>query len=141
MEMLPILIIAASWVFVSMMYSVVKKSTKNTAQKRGARPGPAPSAGPKSVPEAGQASLPGTVYSTPEPFRHDDSLYKGSLNAETGEGYDPCHDEQMAPLTLLETEPETAPAAPGAPGLRLTWTSNAIVQGMVMSEILNRKHS
>ena len=42
---------------------------------------------------------------------------------------------------LLETEPETAPAAPGAPGLRLTWTSNAIVQGMVMSEILNRKHS
>ena len=46
-----------------------------------------------------------------------------------------------AETTPVETEPETAPAAPGAPGLRLTWTSNAIVQGMVMSEILSRKHS
>jgi hypothetical protein len=46
-----------------------------------------------------------------------------------------AHHSRPAPGTVVRT------AAPGAPGLRLTWTSNAIVQGVVMSEILNRKHS
>ncbi|MBO7663231.1 MAG: hypothetical protein J6U01_07655 [Clostridia bacterium] len=149
MEMFPLLIIAFTWVFVAIIVSVVKKSAKNTSQKRGTRRGPAQAAPePVSDPEhaAALSSAPraAAAYPAASPFRHDDSLYKGSLNAETGEGYDPCHDEQMAPLTLLETEPETLSvisAPPGVPGLRLSWTSDAIVQGVVMSEILNRKHS
>ena len=32
---------------------------------------------------------------------HDDSVYQGSLYAETGEGYDPCHDEQLSSLSAL----------------------------------------
>ena len=67
---------------------------------------------------------------------HDDSVYMGSMNAVTGEGYDPCHDEQLKPLTRAETI-EPAPAA--APGLQLHWTGDEIVRGFVVSEILKRK--
>ena len=68
---------------------------------------------------------------------HDDSIYQGSMNAVTGEGYDPCHDEQLAPLTAAESA-FTAPAET-VPGLRLSWNGNEVVRGLVMSEILNRK--
>ena len=67
---------------------------------------------------------------------HDDSVYMGSMNAVTGEGYDPCHEEQLKPLTRAETI-EPAPAA--APGLQLHWTGDEIVRGFVVSEILKRK--
>ena len=68
---------------------------------------------------------------------HDDSTYQGSMSADTGEGYDPCHDEQLAPLTLAETAVPAAETAEG--GLQLNWTGNEIVRGFVMSEILKRK--
>ena len=68
---------------------------------------------------------------------HDDSIYSGSMNADTGEGYDPCHDEQLAPLSAAQaTEPVTEVAGPG---LQLSWTGSDIVNGIVMSEILKRK--
>jgi hypothetical protein len=68
---------------------------------------------------------------------HDDSVYQGSMSASTGEGYDPCHDEQMAPLNAAEAaSPETGTAVPG---LQLSWNGSDIVQGIVMSEILKRK--
>ena len=59
------------------------------------------------------------------------------MNAVTGEGYDPCHDEQLAPLTLAETAVPAAETTEG--GLQLSWTGNEIVRGIVMSEILKRK--
>ena len=68
---------------------------------------------------------------------HDDSVYQGSMNAVTGEGYDPCHDEQLAPLSHAETAVPAAQAA--EPGLQLSWTGSDIVRGFVMGEILNRK--
>jgi len=68
---------------------------------------------------------------------HDDSVYQGSMNADTGEGYDPCHDEQLAPLTLAETAVPAAEAPES--GLQLGWTGSDIVRGFVMSEILKRK--
>lgn len=68
----------------------------------------------------------------------DDSFYQGSLNAVTGEGVDPCHDDQLRPLTdSVRAEQEAPPAA--APGLALSWTGEDIVRGFVMSEILKRK--
>ena len=48
-------------------------------------------------------------------------------------------------LPAAEAEPEAAetavPAAETAvPGLQLSWNGNEVVRGIVMSEILNRKH-
>lgn len=68
---------------------------------------------------------------------HDDSIYLGSMNAVTGEGVDPCHEEQLAPLT--RSEHAIPSAAPDHSRLPLGWTGNDMVRGMVMSEILNRK--
>ena len=59
------------------------------------------------------------------------------MYAETGEGYDPCHDEQLAPLTVVET---AVPAVETTvPGLQLSWNGDEIVRGIVVSEILKRK--
>ena len=71
-----------------------------------------------------------------KPFAEADSPYQGSLNAVTGEGEDPCHEEQMAGM---RPEPETA-AGEAAGGLRFSWTGNEVVRGIVMSEVLKRKH-
>ena len=87
--------------------------------------------------------------SRPEPLRpsvlqpsitvteHDDSVYQGSMFAETGEGYDPCHDEQLAPLTAAEST--IVAETPAEPGLQLSWAGSDVVRGIVMSEILTRK--
>ena len=69
------------------------------------------------------------------PFGGNEDLYRGSLNAVTGEGEDPCHEEQME---SMHTSP--APAAEKSEsGLRLSWTGSEIVRGFVMSEVLKRK--
>ena len=71
---------------------------------------------------------------------HDDSVYQGSLNAETGEGYDPCHEEQMSGMTELEQIMPVAEEAPEG-GLQLSFSGNEVVRGFVMSEILTRKNA
>ena len=58
------------------------------------------------------------------------------MNAVTGEGYDPCHEEQLSSLTLSET---VEPVPVTTPGLQLHWTGDEIVRGLVISEILKRK--
>ena len=70
------------------------------------------------------------------PFEDDDTLYMGSMNAVTGEGTDPCHEDQLA-----DVMPVTEPAAEEpSGGLRLGWTGNEVVRGIVMSEVLKRRH-
>lgn len=113
-------------------------AAKNAAQKRVQQPAAEPV---KPAAPAVSAPEPPVLESRLRPTisvtEHDDSIYQGSLNAVTGEGYDPCHDEQMAPLTMAES----AVPAPTEeiPGLRLNWTANEIVRGLVMSEILTKK--
>ena len=68
----------------------------------------------------------------------DDSFYQGSLYAVTGEGEDPCHEEQLGSLSP-HSRPEPEPPETEVPGLALSWTGEEIVRGFVMSEILNRK--
>jgi len=79
---------------------------------------------------------------------HDDSVYQGSMNAITGEGEDPCHEEQLSSLTVAEALPRAAadaeevaaaPIAEPSPAFALRWNSNEVVRGFVMSEILQRK--
>lgn len=68
----------------------------------------------------------------------DDSVYRGSMNAVTGEGYDPCHDEDLAGLNSAETAAPVHPAG-DMPALPFGWTGSDMVRGIVVSEILNRK--
>lgn len=140
MEFQPILILAVIWLLIGLPLSKLSKTAKQQQASRKAKPSGAKA--PQQKPE-------GAASETPEPARptvlqptitfteDDDSVYQGSMNAVTGEGYDPCHDEQLAPLTATET---AVPAPePAAPGLQLSWTGSDIVRGFVMSEILTRK--
>ena len=138
----PILILAIIWLLIAPLLSAAKKQ-----QAKNAKTGAAKQSGartPKKQPETGNST-----HVTPEPARptvmqpsitfteHDDSVYQGSMNAITGEGFDPCHDEQLAPLTQAETA--VPAAAEGTPGLQLSFTGSEVVRGFVMSEILTRK--
>ena len=143
----PILILVILWLVIGLPLSRLNKVAKQHQAAKGAKPG---TAKPKSQAPAAESQKTAAAPAAPaEPLRptvmqptitvteHDDSVYMGSLNAVTGEGYDPCHEEQLAPLTVAET---AAPAVQAAePGLRLSWTGSDIVRGFVMSEILNRK--
>ena len=106
-----------------------KKNTKAPQQK------PAPK--PAAANYEGSTIRPTVMQPTITITEHDDSVYQGSMNAETGEGYDPCHDEQLASLTLAETAVPAAEAAES--GLQLNWNGNEVIRGFVMSEILKRK--
>ena len=144
MEFPPILILVIIWLLIGLA------NRMKTAKQQGTRiPGTgAARSGAKNArqaePQKPAAPQPAAEHQRPTVMQpsititeHDDSVYQGSMNAITGEGYDPCHDEQLASLTSAET---AMPAAETAePGLQLEWTGNVIVRGFVMSEILKRK--
>ena len=144
MDFPPILILAIVWLLIGLPLSKLSKAAKQQQAAKTAKPAPA-----KPAEKAPQKKPQNSACQAPEPARptvlqpsitfteHDDSVYQGSMNAVTGEGYDPCHDEQLEPLTLAETAVPAAEAA--EPGLQLSWTGSEIVRGFVMSEILNRK--
>ena len=140
-----ILIVVIIWLFIGLPLSKLNKAAKQQV-KRTANPaekvpsGTNPPEGTGTAPAAQpglQPARPTVLAPSISLTEHDDSVYRGSMNTETGEGYDPCHDEQLKPLTLAET---AVPAAETAePGLQLSWTGSDIVRGFVMSEILKRK--
>ncbi|MBQ6234197.1 MAG: hypothetical protein IJJ80_11890 [Clostridia bacterium] len=123
---------------------VKKQATKNTEapqaapQKQQKAPkAEAPQPAPVPQSEEGSFFRPTVMQPTITVTEHNDSIYQGSMSADTGEGYDPCHDEQLAPLSAAQAaEPVTEVAGPG---LQLSWTGSDIVNGIVMSEILKRK--
>ena len=142
MEIQPILILAIVWLLIGLPLSKLSKTAKQRQAATNTKPGapkaprqPEPANQPRTAPEplARDAVLQPSITFT----EHDDSVYQGSMNATTGEGYDPCHEEQMAPLTRAES---AVPAAETAePGLQLSWTGSEVVRGFVMSEILPRR--
>ena len=150
MDFPPILILVILWLLISLPLSKIKKAgqgqqaarTASAPKARQPERQPAKAAAP-AVQSSGTSSGEGSSFrqAVLQPTitftEHDDSVYAGSMNAVTGEGYDPCHDEQLAPLTLAETAVPAAETAEG--GLQLSWTGNEIVRGIVMSEILKRK--
>ena len=113
-------------------------TAKTAPQKQQKAPkAEAPKPAPVPQPEEGSFFRPTVMQPTITVTEHDDSVYQGSMSADTGEGYDPCHDEQLAPLSAAQAaEPVTEVAGPG---LQLSWTGSDIVNGIVMSEILKRK--
>ena len=134
-------------VIISLAVSMISKVT--TAAKKAAPPKRPASAPKQDGPSPSAPAAEGAAAAeSPERKRvlqpsiqvtdHDDSIYQGSLNAVTGEGCDPCHDEQMASLTLAETaEPVTEAAAPSP--ILPQWTGSEIARGFVMAEILTRR--
>ena len=148
MDFPPILILVILWLVIGLPLSKLNKAAKQQQAARSAKPGTArpkqqvPAAESRQTAAApaapAQPERPTVMQPTITITEHDDSVYQGSLYAETGEGYDPCHDGQLSALSALEREPVSAPAAE-TPGLQLGWTGNDIVRGFVMSEILTRK--
>ena len=139
----PIIVMLLIWLLIGLPIMLAKKAAEQ--QKKTARPAA------QQKPEAEQATRPvpkkqaaterlTTLTSTIAPTGHDDSIYQGSLNAVTGEGYDPCHDEQMAPLNAAAQADSMPAPVQTQPGLPFGWTGSDMVKGIVMSEILKRKH-
>lgn len=134
---LPLLFLCLIYLFFAVLGKAAKRSI--SGQKSAARartPAPDSAAETAAAPEASADPRPREMQPTVRVTEHDDSVYQGSLNAVTGEGYDPCHDSQLASLTRAETV-EHVPSV--SPGLQLNWTGDEIVRGFVISEILKRK--
>ena len=60
--------------------------------------------------------------------------YEGSMNAESTEGMDPCHEEQLGERPV----PQLAPVPVETPGIRLEWTGENMVKSFIMQEVLQR---
>lgn len=71
------------------------------------------------------------VHVTP----HRPDMFAGSMNAETHEGEDPCHEEQLNPVKAPRL---MAPVQQEEPGLSLEWTGESMVRAFVMQEVLQR---
>lgn len=64
-----------------------------------------------------------------------DEEYVGSLAAESTEGIDPCHDEEMQRAYAINRPYQTEASALGVAGM---FGRDALVKAVVMSEILTR---
>ena len=147
MDFPPILVLAIIWLLIGLPLSRLNKVAKQQQAAKNAKSGAAKTGAkaPKTEPRMSGPAQPEVSPARPTVLQptitfteHDDSVYRGSLNAVTGEGFDPCHDEQLSPLSAAERETVSAPGEE-APGLQLGWTGSDVVRGFVMSEILNRR--
>ena len=140
-------LLAFVWIIVTITRTLAKQAKEQAAKNaRATNAAPqkqqkapkekAPEPESVMVSEEGYFFRPTVMQPTISVSEHDDSVYQGSMNANTGEGYDPCHEEQLAPLSAAEA---MEPVTETAPGLQLSWTGSDIVNGIVMSEILKRK--
>ena len=143
-EFSPILILLFLWLVVGLPLSKIGQAKKKGSAGRPVSGRPAapdvsaPASPPKvSVPEA-PAVMESRLAPTVSVTVDDDSVYAGSMNAVTGEGYDPCHEEALAGLNAAGTA-SPARTAGDAPALPFGWTGSDIVRGIVVSEIINRR--
>ena len=136
-SILSLLLLLLVYAVVGTLSKAARKNMQGQKTPPRARQAEPAAAADARAPLAAEDSRLREIQPTIQVSEHDDSVYRGSLNAFTGEGYDPCHDEQLAPLTEAET---AMPAAETVqPGLQLTWTGSDIVRGLVMKEILDRR--
>jgi len=139
-EFAPLLLLLFFWVFIGIPVSIAKKAANQKKPNRPAAQGKPAETVSADVPKPAEPEritpLRPTVY---EPD-HDDSVFTGSLGALSTEGYDPCHEEQLSGLERVCQPGKETPAPKEVSGLPFGWTNNDVVRGIVMSEILNRKH-
>ena len=140
----PVLFIGLIWLLIGIPLSKAARNAKNRnnaasrpAAKSAAAPdsakNPAPAPAPAENPEPRNTRLTPTVSIT----EHNDSIYQGSMNAVTGEGYDPCHEEDLHGLNAAEQQ--AVPVIAETHSLPFGWTGSDMVRGVVISEILKRK--
>ena len=134
----PLFLLLMIWIMIGVPLSVAKKAAER--QKKNAAAPPRQAQVPE-FPPLQEEEPPQVLTPTVFPSGQDKTPYRGSLDVDTGEGEDPCHDEQMASLTLAEQEEPPLHPQPASSGIPLGWTENDVVRGIVMSEILNRKRS
>ena len=136
----PLLVLLFFWIFIGIPVSIAKKAAN---QKKGSTPAARKTPGieePPAAPKAAEPERLTPLTSTLTEPDHDDSVFTGSLGAFSTEGYDPCHNEQMSSMeTVCQPGKETVLPQEKA-NLPFGWTGNDVVRGIVMSEILNRKH-
>lgn len=77
-----------------------------------------------------QPSIAPRVRVTP----HLPDMFAGSMNAKTGEGEDPCHEDQL----VSAAAPQIAPVPTEQPGLALNFSGNEMVRAVIMQEVLTR---
>ena len=147
MEFSPLLFIFIIWLCIGLPLSKLNQAAKKKAgsQKPASGRPAAPAEAPKETPRpaAAPAEPPARdtrLMPTVSVTANDDSIYAGSMNAVTGEGHDPCHEEDLAGLNSVEAAPAVRPATE-VHALPFGWTGNDVVRGIMVSEILNRKIS
>ena len=114
---------------------------KNNSPKTGGNPARQGSASDQTTSRpapATQTPLQRTLAPSVGYGSRDDSIYQGSLNAVSTEGYDPCHEADLHGLDEAKAAPATAPVS-AEHVLPFGWTGSDMVKGIVISEILKRK--
>ena len=144
MEFSPLLVIFIIWLCIGLPLSklnqAAKKKAGGTKPSFGRPAAPAedrketskPAAAPAEPPARDTRLMPMVTVTA-----NDDSIYAGSMNAVTGEGHDPCHEEDLSGLN--DAEAVSIHPVADVHSLPFGWTGNDIVRGIVVSEILNRK--
>ena len=130
-----IIVLVFFWVIAAALRKATQQQQKKVTRPAAQQPAKEEQPAVQSKPAERLTTLTPSISLT----GHDDSVYQGSLNAVTGEGYDPCHDEQ---LSVMPSAGDAAPApqpVSAQPSLPFGWTGSDMVRGIVMSEILKRK--
>ena len=142
---MPLLLLLFFWVVIGIPLSVAKKAANQKKSARPSAPNTVPAehhpATPKQAPpKQTQPERLTTLTSSLYEPDHDDSVFTGSLGPVMSEGYDPCHDEQLSSMETVCQPGRETPVPKEVSTLPFGWTGSDIVRGIVMSEILNRKH-
>ncbi len=137
-------------VFVLFLYLIIGLSRAKKAGQRQTPPRPGTDARAPQPPAAGQKPVAeqrpaGPAPSGPSPVselrpEHEEGTGWGSLDVETGEGEDPCHEEQLAGMASLQAA-ESAAANPAELPAQPLLTGNDLVRGFIIGEILRRKQA
>ncbi len=144
-DLLPVLLIGLVWLLIGLPLSKASRNAKQQkarASRQGVQPVPARNSVPGPAPAApapaeNSFARPSSIAPTISVTEHDDSVYQGSMNAVTGEGCDPCHEEELGGLNAAAAAPVQAVSETHS--LPFGWTGSDMVRGVVISEILKRK--
>ena len=146
-DLFAILVVVVSLIGLAAKSNKKKKASGQTARQP-ARPAAVTAAA--SAPAAAPPPMQGEAPHTPAPHVHElqpqvavtphtPDIFSGSMNASTGEGFDPCHEEELTPQREpCMVAPRPAPPQPAPAPLSLSWTGDDMVKAVVMQEILRR---
>ncbi len=114
-----------------------KKQRTLTTQSDPPRPAPAPRPVP---PMRTYMETPRQMERSTRIFPEGETMMPRVRFEGAGEGEDPCHEEMLQPVTGQSEDLNAAYQQVSAiPGLEIQLSRNSLLQGIVFSEILNRR--